>query len=92
MAPASMMSSIISVQVPVATPQACQTVRFQARSFLLVQQSRYFVVTIVRRSSLFSNYSIMVSGAVSVQPPLGDIPCYFRLSAQVNTYFLNRKL
>jgi hypothetical protein len=25
----------------------------------------------------------MVSGAVSVQPPLGDIPCYFRLSAQV---------
>jgi hypothetical protein len=26
----------------------------------------------------------MVSGAVSVQPPLGDIPCYFRLSAQVH--------
>jgi hypothetical protein len=25
----------------------------------------------------------MVSGAVSVSPPLGDIPCYFRLSAQV---------
>jgi hypothetical protein len=42
-----------------------------------------FILTLYRRSVLFSKYNIMVSGAVSVQPPLGDVPCYFRLSAQV---------
>ena len=105
MAPASMMSSMISVQVQTASValQPCAITRSQQPSGAcchypsmpgsqvdllpppITRQNPFCShLTAGLRSSLFSNYSIMVSGAVSVQPPLGDIPCYFRLSAQVN--------
>lgn len=106
MAPASMMSSIISVQVQsasVAPQPPCAITRSQqplgSRCYSqslpssqvelsphpITRQNPFCLhPTACPRSSLFSNYSIMVSGAVSVQPPLGDIPCYFRLSAQVH--------
>jgi hypothetical protein len=101
MAPASMMSSMISVQVHTASVVFHHALTTAVRCLLPLPKhvrqsggaltpSNYSTKPVLfashcpSRSSLFSNYSIMVSGAVSVQPPLGDIPCYFRLSAQVN--------
>jgi hypothetical protein len=98
MAPASMMSSMISVQVRVfcavffsrqQQPAGASLVSSSLPSRQVLPLVSPFAsasplnLPLRHRSALFSKYNIMVSGAVSVQPPLGDIPCYFRLSAQV---------
>jgi hypothetical protein len=101
MAPSSMMSSMISVQVSACGPSlampfikplvgtCCDSSGLSGRQVSLFvrhlkQQIRFISPVIASRASLFSNYNIMVSGAVSVLPPFGNIPCYFRLSAQVD--------